>query len=330
MEAGGPAAGAMRARSVAHSAIIAPMEVDLRRANELFHDVESESYDSKWGIQYDHDNALRVRHKFEKALGGPFPRVDRLLEVGCGTGYVGLNLCLSEPGLIGELHACDISRGMVDACLRNAAGLGLEVDARQSELERLDYADGEFDMVVGHAILHHIPDVPAALSEMHRVLRPGGVCVLAGEPTRVGDLMGQVARGGTTAALKLYTRLGGHFGGLRARMRPRGEKEAADSEIREFEKVVDVHTFRPAAVRRQALDAGFAEARVEGEEFLSSFVGWMTRTIENNLVEENVTFRWRYWSYSTYLKLSRLDERIYPYLPASAFYNMLLYARKAG
>jgi ubiquinone/menaquinone biosynthesis C-methylase UbiE len=305
------------------------MDVDLRKANELFHDVESNQYDQKWGIQYDLENAMRVRGKFEKALGGPFPRVEKLLEVGCGTGYVGLNLCLYDD-LVGELYACDISQGMVDTCVKKAAELGIEVKARQSELERLDYPDEEFDMVIGHAILHHIPDIEQALSEICRVLKPGGICMLAGEPTRMGDIMGQVARNGTQAALKVYARLGGFFGGLPARLRNTGSQGDGDDEIREFEKVVDIHTFRPSKVCRVARSAGFEEARFESDEFLSSFVGWITRTIETTLDEENITFRWRYWSYHTFLRLNRLDERIYPFVPSSWFYNMLLYARKPG
>lgn len=304
------------------------MAVDLRKANELFHDVESGKYDSKWGIRYDMENARRVRGKFEKLLRGPFPRVEKLLEVGCGTGYVGLNLCLYE-GLVGELHACDISQGMVDACTRNAEELGLTVHARQSELERLCYGDEEFDMVIGHAILHHIPDVDGALSEIHRVLKPGGICMIAGEPTRVGDLMGRAARNGTGAAMRLYARMGGYFGGQKARLKPPMAPGEMDHEILEFENVVDIHTFKPAEVCRRARRAGFAEARYEGEEFLSSFVGWMTRTVENTLCEENLTFRWRNWSYHTYLKLYALDDRVYRYLPASWFYNMLLYLRKS-
>lgn len=208
--------------------------------------------------------------------------------------------------------------------------LGIEVRARQSELEHLAYPDEEFDMVIGHAILHHIPDIEKALAEIHRVLKPGGICMLAGEPTRMGDIMGQVARNGTQAALKLYTRLGGFFGGVPAKLRPSGSPTDDDHEIREFERVVDIHTFWPARVCRVARSAGFEEARFESDEFLSSFVGWITRTIENTLDEENITFRWRYWSYNTFLKLNRLDERIYPYIPSSWFYNMLLYARKQG
>ena len=303
------------------------MGVDLKRANELFHDVESGKYDSKWGIRYDMENAGRVRHKFEKLLKGPFPHVDTLLEVGCGTGYVGLNLCLFE-GLVGELHACDISQGMVDACAGNAELLGVPVCARQSELEKLAYPDQMFDMVVGHAILHHIPDIDEAFAEIYRVLKPGGICMLAGEPTRAGDIMGRLARNGTGKVIRTYVSLGGYFGGVKAVLRPPCPPGEMDHEIPEFVKVVDIHTCHPPEVCRMARSAGFAEARCEGEELLSSFVGWITRTIENTLSEDNLTFRWRNWSYRTYTRLNAIDERIYPYLPSSWFYNMLLFLRK--
>jgi ubiquinone/menaquinone biosynthesis C-methylase UbiE len=304
------------------------MEVDLRKANELFHDVESDWYDSKWGIQYDADSAQRVRHKFEKLIGGTFPRVEKLLEVGCGTGYVGLNLCLSE-NLVGELYACDISQGMVEACERNAAALGIGVSAKQSELEHLEYADGEFDMVIGHAILHHIPDIDGALAEIYRVLKPGGICMLAGEPTRMGDVMGRFARTSTGTLVRLYAGLGGHFGSKRAKLRAPGPS-AEENGAGKYEHVVDIHTFKPSEVCKVARSVGFVEARFESEELLSSFVGWITRTVENTLSDENLTYEWRNWSYHTYLRLNALDEKIYPYVPSSLFYNMLLYLKKPG
>jgi len=303
------------------------MKVDLRKANELFHDVESNKYDSKWGIRYDLENCTRVKRKFEKVLGGPFPHVGKLLEVGCGTGYISLNLSLAED-LIDELYACDISQGMVETYLKNACDLGIKATARRSELESLAYQDNEFDMVVGHAILHHIPDVRRALEEIYRVLVPGGICMLAGEPTRAGDILGQAARKSTGFALRWYAAMGGYFGGLPAVLRPGSSPGEDDREVREMEKVVDIHTFKPPQVCELARSVGFLEASYESEELLSSFVGWITRTVENNLEEENLTFRWRYWSYTTYLRLNRLDERLYRFLPPSWFYNMLLYLKK--
>ncbi|MDD5748899.1 MAG: methyltransferase domain-containing protein [Actinomycetota bacterium] len=303
------------------------MEVDLRKANEIFHDYESELYDSKWGILFDEKNAQRVKKKFEKLLGAPFPRVEKLLEVGCGTGYVGLNLCLND-GLVGNLYACDISEGMVEACCSNASKLGIKVEAKKSELESLAYPDNEFDMVIGHAILHHIPDIRKAFEEILRVLRPGGICMLAGEPTRTGDFLGRIARRSTLEVLKLYTRLGGRFGGKKARLREEGTSDSPQSETKELETLVDIHTFKPREVAKIAIAAGFEDVRYECEELLSAFVGWITRTIDNSLSEENLTVAWRFWCYNTYVKLSKLDERIYAYLPSELFYNMLLYMEK--
>ena len=51
----------------------------------------------------------------------------------------------------------------------------------------LPYDDETFDLVVGHAVLHHIPDVELAMREVLRVLKPGGRFVFAGEPTQKGD-----------------------------------------------------------------------------------------------------------------------------------------------
>ena len=76
---------------------------------------------------------------------------------------------------------------MVAAALRNAEHLGLDVDGRVADAEQIPYDDATFDVVVGHAVLHHIPDLDTAFAEILRVLKPGGRFVFAGEPTRHGD-----------------------------------------------------------------------------------------------------------------------------------------------
>lgn len=304
------------------------VNMDLHEANEIFHDWESENYEAKWGILYDEENSLRVRKKFEKLLRGPFPRVGKLLEIGCGTGYLGLNLCL-DRSLVGEYYACDISQGMVERCKENAARLGIPAQVKKCGAEALDFPDCEFDMVIGHAILHHIPDLWKALLEVKRVLAPGGIGMFAGEPTVVGDALGRGARKLTTRFLNFYVKHGGYFWGSPARFRDSKNGEAGeDAAVQSLEYVVDVHTFWPPRVVKLARSLGFVEARYEGEELLSSFVGWCTRTIEGSLAEENLTKEWRFWAYNTYQKLSAIDERLYPFLPSWLFYNMLLYIKK--
>src|SRR5205823_12210995 len=94
------------------------------------------------------------------------------LELGCGTGFFTLNLKLA--GVIDECDVTDLSAGMVEAAQRNARNLGFDVEGRVADAEHLPYDDDTFDIVIGHAVLHHIPDLDKAFREILRVLAPGG------------------------------------------------------------------------------------------------------------------------------------------------------------
>ena len=59
--------------------------------------------------------------------------------------------------------------------------------AGYANAQGIPYDDDTFDLVVGHAVLHHIPDVELSMREVVRVLKPGGRFVFAGEPTTVGN-----------------------------------------------------------------------------------------------------------------------------------------------
>ncbi|MGH2951205.1 MAG: class I SAM-dependent methyltransferase, partial [Solirubrobacterales bacterium] len=158
----------------------------IKDVNIRYHDAAAAEYDSKWGIDFGAMGQEQVRAKLAKALGedptGPFADA---LEIGAGTGYFSLNLL--QLGLIERATATDISPGMLETLSSSAAALGLEVEAVRSEAELLPFADASFDLVFGHAVLHHIPGLERALAEFRRVLRPGGVLAFCGEPSRYGD-----------------------------------------------------------------------------------------------------------------------------------------------
>ncbi len=165
----------------------------IKRANIRYHDAAAAEYDSKWGIDFGPIGREQVRAKVAKALGGwPARRFPEALEIGSGTGYFSLNLL--QLGLIGRLVATDISPGMLGELAATAKRLGLDLETAATDAERLPFQDQSFDLVFGHAVLHHLPALPAALAEFRRVLRPGGTLAFCGEPSRYGNLLATVPR----------------------------------------------------------------------------------------------------------------------------------------
>src|SRR6185503_1428060 len=168
-----------------------------------------------------------------------------------------------QLGLIERLVATDISPGMLDELCATAERLGLEVETQVTDAERLPFEDASFDIVFGHAVLHHLPDLGAALAEFRRVLRPGGTLAFCGEPSRYGDLISQVPKRAAVALAPVWRRL------MRATKRdyfaePHGREEA------DLEWLVDVHAFTPRSLGSLARDNDFEDVRVAGEELTAT------------------------------------------------------------
>jgi ubiquinone/menaquinone biosynthesis C-methylase UbiE len=292
----------------------------IKDVNERYHDVAAESYDSKWGIDFNAVGQGQVREKMRKALGGwPAEPFGDALEIGAGTGYFSLNLM--QAGMIERATATDISPGMLDTLKGNAKRLGLKVKAVQCEAEDLPFGDASFDLVFGHAVLHHIPDLERAFREFHRVLRPGGTLVFCGEPSRYGDFIAAVPKRAALTAAPLWRRL--------MRAGKRDYDADFDENGRAMEREVDVHAFSPGALGGFARDAGFGEVRVKGEELLANMHGWTMRTLESSADPDEIPWRWRKFAFRSYIALQNVDTRVLePRLPPQLFYNLLVSARK--
>jgi ubiquinone/menaquinone biosynthesis C-methylase UbiE len=294
----------------------------IRDVNTRYHDGAAPDYDAKWGIDFGEIGRTQVLGKLRKALDGRLRSFDRALELGAGTGYFALNLL--QAGVISDATCTDISPGMVEALERNAQALGLEVDARVADAEALPFDDASFELVFGHAVLHHLPDLDRAWREIHRVLAPGGVAVFAGEPSRYGDRLASVPKRAAARLAPAWRRL------LRARPAAVGHQDGG-ADNHELESLVDVHAFTPDQLVQGPRAAGFADVRVRGEELLANLFGWTNRALESTADPGTVPFAWKMYAFRGYVGLQHVDRVLLePRLPPAIFYNLMITAQKAA
>jgi len=99
----------------------------------------------------------------------------RVLEIG-----VGLGTDLVQFAKTGALcHGVDITDRHLELTARNFALRGLPVDLRRCDATRIEHPDASFDVVYSFGVIHHVPDAPAVVREIERVLKPGGRCLVA-------------------------------------------------------------------------------------------------------------------------------------------------------
>jgi ubiquinone/menaquinone biosynthesis C-methylase UbiE len=287
---------------------------DPKLANILYHDWEAGTYDEKWSISFDQRCIDYARDRFEHVAGRAGWPYRTSLELGCGTGFFTLNLKLA--GVLDEGHVTDLSPGMVEVAQRNARSLGFEVAGRVADAELLPYDDNSFDLVVGHAVLHHIPDVELAFREVLRVLKPGGRFVFAGEPTRHGDVIARRLSRLTWWATTRATRLPA----LAGWRRPQEELDES-SRAAALEAVVDIHTFPPAELAATARRAGASAVRVTTAELTAAWFGWPVRTFECAVARDKLGMRWANFALKSWQRFSAVDRVLEHVVPQGLFYN---------
>jgi SAM-dependent methyltransferase len=130
---------------------------DAEPGSRLFYElVEQYRYEKEWHIP--------------EAAGFDKAKNLRVLEIGCGLGTDGAQFAKAGAVYTG----IDLTQAAVDLTRRRFELFNLPGTFRVADAERLDFPDNSFDIVYSHGVLHHTPDTPGAIREVHRVLRPGG------------------------------------------------------------------------------------------------------------------------------------------------------------
>jgi ubiquinone/menaquinone biosynthesis C-methylase UbiE len=126
----------------------------------------------------------------------------RVLDVGIGPGISGIGMLDVRPDL--RIVGLDYARAMLNQARRYLGRAGCDIPLIHGDVTHLPFADGSFDVVTHHSFLYLLGNREAALSEMLRVLRPGGSYVIF-EPNRDGRLLKVLATYGAPRFLLAMT-----------------------------------------------------------------------------------------------------------------------------
>jgi ubiquinone/menaquinone biosynthesis C-methylase UbiE len=107
---------------------------------------------------------------FDEAIGYESAAGLDVLDVGCGQGIDVVRYARAGA----RVKGIDLTPRHVELAESHVAALGLEADVLVADAEALPFEDRSFDRVSSNGVLHHTPDILAALREIRRVLRPGG------------------------------------------------------------------------------------------------------------------------------------------------------------
>jgi len=129
-------------------------------SREFFDRIEAHRYGKEWHIPAAAD--------FAGARGL------KVLEIGCGLGTDGAQFARSGADYTG----IDLTEASIELARKRFELSGLQGEFRVADAEQLGFADGTFDLVYSHGVLHHTPDIEAAVREIHRVLKPAGRAIV--------------------------------------------------------------------------------------------------------------------------------------------------------
>lgn len=150
------------------------------RRNRQIHDRIAAAYDGIHDEIFNEIEQSRLRDALNRATEGLGMRsqAPRALDFGCGSG----NLTRHLLALGFEVTAADVSESFLQLIAERSTGRPVQTHRIDGET-LAGLPDASFDLTATYSVLHHVPDYLAAVREMARVTRPGGVVYIDHEHT---------------------------------------------------------------------------------------------------------------------------------------------------
>lgn len=178
----------------------------------------------------------------------------RVLDVGCGQGIDVMRFAQAGADVTG----IDLTPHHADLARRHVAAMGLNAEIVNGDAESLPFTDGTFDRVTSNGVLHHTPDMDAALRGVLRVLKPGGEARIIVY---------------NRASFHYWIEQVGHEGLIRRKLFTERSMEGVMSsgvEISSVDARPLVRVYSPKQLRTMLTDAGFVEVHTEVRHFNQS------------------------------------------------------------
>ena len=143
---------------------------------DVFEEI-AEYYDKMNGIMS--MGMVKGWHKFMFKKAGDISG-KQVCDVGTGTGEIAF-MAAERVGTEGQVYGVDITPGMIAMAKKKMPEKGLpkDVDFRVGDALAMEFDDNTFDLVTSGYMLRNVCDIPKAIEEMHRILRPGGHVIVA-------------------------------------------------------------------------------------------------------------------------------------------------------
>lgn len=154
------------------------------KINEIYHDVEGQEYEKKHPEIFN-DELVRWERAAKLFIANNQQKIN-LLDIGSGTGFVPLTIgnFLKE----GDLFICsDVSSKILNVCRKNIENnkFACSFDYLKLDGRKINLESEKFDYITLNSVLHHIPNLSGFFEEVNRLLKVGGLLIVAHEPNKI-------------------------------------------------------------------------------------------------------------------------------------------------